>query len=278
MRMLVRTWNLFHGNTVPPGRKAYLREMVDLITADKPDIVCLQEIPAWALGSIGGWSGMQAVTTRTMRAKLGPFPIGSPLGRAFTAPHHGKFRSAFSGQGNVILLPKTAQIRKVKGITLNTNVFCEEQGAKLELSPKMMTWWEQERRVCQVVQYEFADRSRFLVANLHATSCPQNFHLPDAELRRALQFVERAAELEESLIVAGDFNITSAQSESIQTLMTAPPESRWTAVGPQIDHVLLRRAVAESVRVWPDAEREFAGRLLSDHAPVEVEFVPAPKL
>ena len=28
--MIVRTWNLFHGNTNPPGRKAYLREMVEL--------------------------------------------------------------------------------------------------------------------------------------------------------------------------------------------------------------------------------------------------------
>ena len=72
--MLVRTWNLFHGNTVPPGRKAYLREMVELVTADKPDVVCLQEIPAWALGRIGDWSGMQALTARAKRAEARPAP------------------------------------------------------------------------------------------------------------------------------------------------------------------------------------------------------------
>ncbi len=269
--MLVRTWNLFHGNTVPPGRKAHLRTMVELIAVGNPDAVCLQEVPAWALGSLGEWSGMKAVTARARRPTLGPLPIPASLGRALTAPHHGKIRSAFSGQGNAILIPNDAEIRKVKGITLNTNVFCEEQGAKLELSPKMMARWEKERRVCQVVQYELPSRRRLLVANLHATSCPQNYHLPDAELRRATNFIERASEVEESLIVAGDFNITREQSETIQALMAAPPESRWSDSGPQIDHVLLHRAVAESVRVWPDAEREYQGRLLSDHAPVEVQ-------
>ena len=229
--MLIRTWNLFHGNTAPPGRKAYLRKMVELISAGAPDIVCLQELPAWALGSVGDWSGMQAVTTRAKRPHLLGFPIGASLGRALTAPHHGRFRSAFAGQGNAILLPRDAQIRKVKVITLNTNVFCEEQGAKLELSPRMMSWWEKERRVCQVVQYELPGRGRFLVANLHATSCPQNYHLPDVELRRALHFVERQAELEEVLIVAGDFNIVRAQSEAIAELLSREPETRCTEIG-----------------------------------------------
>ena len=123
--MLVRTWNLFHGNTVPPGRKAYLRTMVELISAGAPDIVCLQELPAWALESVGAWSGMQAITARAKRPHLVGFPIGASLGRALTAPNHGRFRSGFAGQGNAILLPKDAQIRKVKVITLNTNVFWE---------------------------------------------------------------------------------------------------------------------------------------------------------
>ena len=51
--MLVRTWNLFHGNTNPPRRGAYLREMVELITTGSPDVVCLQEIPVWALARLG---------------------------------------------------------------------------------------------------------------------------------------------------------------------------------------------------------------------------------
>ena len=270
--MLVRTWNLFHGNTVPPGRRAYLRKMVELVTADRPDLVCLQEVPAWALGSVGAWAGMKAVGVRARRPTLGPFPVAASHGRALTSLHHGVLRSAFAGQGNAILIPSDATIRATKTITLNTNVFCEERGAKLGLSTKAMRRWERERRICHLVQYELPSRRRFLAATLHATNYPSDTRLADAELRRAASFVERGAELEEVLIVAGDFNITREQSKTIEELVTAPPESRWTVSGPQIDHVLLRGARAVSVRVWPDEERKLGRRLLSDHAPVELEI------
>jgi endonuclease/exonuclease/phosphatase family metal-dependent hydrolase len=47
MPLVVRTWNVFHGNTKPPGRRAHLRAMLDLALADDPDILCLQELPVW---------------------------------------------------------------------------------------------------------------------------------------------------------------------------------------------------------------------------------------
>ena len=269
--MLVRTWNLFHGNTSPPGRKAYLREMVELVAADKPDIVCLQEVPVWALDRMGEWSGLQALVSRTKHPKLGFVRIPASSGRALTSPNHGKLRSAFTGQGNVILIPKDATVRTHKTITLNTNPFCEDRGRAFGLTPKQMLWWERERRICHTVQYELPGRQRFLVANIHATNSPDT-RLPDAELRKAVNFVLRGSELEEALIVAGDFNITRDQSVTIQELMTAEREDRWMASGPQIDHILLRRAIATSVRVWPDEERTFDGKLLSDHAPVEVQL------
>lgn len=275
--MLVRTWNLFHGNTVPRGRRAHLREMVELATADKPAIVCFQEVPAWALGRVGAWSGMQAITMRARRPTLGPFPVPAAAGRALTAVHHGLFRSAFAGQGNATLIPADAKVRETKAVTLNTNPFCEEQGRKLGLDPKLMRWWERERRVCQLVKFELPDRRRFLVANLHATSYPKDVRLADAELRRAANFVDRASEIEEVVIMAGDFNITREASATIKRLMEAPQESRWTDSGPQIDHVLVRGAVAKSVRVWPDSERGHKRRLLSDHAPVDVELDLATK-
>src|SRR5262249_28914313 len=56
--MLVRTWNLFHGKPSPPGRRAFLRQMIDLVTRDHPDVVCLQELPVWALPHLESWSGM----------------------------------------------------------------------------------------------------------------------------------------------------------------------------------------------------------------------------
>lgn len=94
--MLVRSWNLFHGNSQPAQRRAFLREMVQLITADEPDVVCLQEIPLWAMGFLARWSGMQRVSAVARRPRL-------PFGRWPTALHHGLFRSAFTGEGDAIL-------------------------------------------------------------------------------------------------------------------------------------------------------------------------------
>ncbi len=140
-----------------------------------------------------------------------------------------------------------------------------------------MVWWERERRVCQVLQYELPSRQRILIANLHATHQPKDLRLADAELRRAVNFVIKCSELEESLVVAGDFNITTDRSELIQELLAAPRESRWNAATTGIDNVLLRRAVATSVRLWTDEERTYKKRILSDHAPLEIVVELRPK-
>jgi endonuclease/exonuclease/phosphatase family metal-dependent hydrolase len=266
--VLVRTWNLHLGNTVPKGRKPHVREMVELITADRPDIVCLQEVPAWAFKQLGEWSGMQVVTGRGKRPKLGPFPIPGGLGKVLAAPNAGKRSKKYAGKGNAILFPNNAVVRSHKTITLNTNPFVEERGVRFGLTNKQMLWWERERRVCQVLQYELPDRQRYLVANLQTTSTG-DLRIPDAELRRAINFVIRCSELEEALIVLGDFNIPRAQSAAIGELMNALPEDRWMTSGPQVDFVLLRRAINTSVRVWPDEERAYDGVLLSNHPPVE---------
>jgi endonuclease/exonuclease/phosphatase family metal-dependent hydrolase len=97
--VLVRTWNLFHGNTHPPQRRAYLREMVQLVTADAPDVVCLQEVPLWAMPLLEQWSSMQRVSVVARRPRI-------PFGRWPTELHHGLFRSAFTGEGDAILAAK----------------------------------------------------------------------------------------------------------------------------------------------------------------------------
>jgi endonuclease/exonuclease/phosphatase family metal-dependent hydrolase len=274
--VIVRTWNLFHGNTYPPGRKAYLREMVELITADRPEIVCLQEIPAWALPRIGAWANMKSVWARARRPKLGPLPLPAAAGRALTAPHHGIARSGFGGQGNVILFPREAAVREDKSITLNTNPFCEERGRLFGLTPKQMVAWEKERRVLHLVQYELPNRQRFLVANLHASTFPDT-RLADAELRRGINFVIRCSQLEETIIVGGDFNVLSEASTTVQELVNAPIESRWRHAGTGIDQFLMRRAIATSTQVWPEERRMLNGKLLSDHAPVEIDVELRPR-
>ena len=49
------------------------------------------------------------------------------------------------------------------------------------------------------------------------------------------QLDQRQSDVEEVVIVAGDFNITREQSQTIAALLGAPPETRWSAAGPQIE-------------------------------------------
>jgi endonuclease/exonuclease/phosphatase family metal-dependent hydrolase len=95
--MLVRTWNLFHGNASPPERRAFLRRMIELVTGDAPDVVCLQELPVWALRHLERWSGMHASSAVARRPLL---PFGA---REVTALHHGLLRSAVTGEADAIL-------------------------------------------------------------------------------------------------------------------------------------------------------------------------------
>jgi endonuclease/exonuclease/phosphatase family metal-dependent hydrolase len=226
--MLVRSWNLFNGNTFPPRRRAYLREMIDLVTSDKPDVVCLQEVPGWALGRLGGWSGMTAIPAWAKRPTLGPMPIPAPLGRALTAPHHGVIRSAFAGQGNEILLAPSLTVR-----ARDSRAFVYGR--------------REEPRVAQRV-----DLDGLVVANVHCSHGERG----KAELESILGLLEDA----DVLVLAGDFNTTPEQSPAIAGFAGALPGS--------IDQVLVRGATA-SARAWPDEDRRYGGRLLSDHAPVE---------
>jgi endonuclease/exonuclease/phosphatase family metal-dependent hydrolase len=130
--------------------------------------------------------------------------------------------------------------------------------------------------VLHLVQYELPSRLRFLVANLHASHL-RDTRLADAELRRGINFVIRCSELEETIIVGGDFNVAPEASTTVQELVTAPIESRWRAAGTGIDQFLMRRAIATSLRVWTAEQRTLNGRVLSDHAPVEIDVELRPK-
>jgi endonuclease/exonuclease/phosphatase family metal-dependent hydrolase len=267
--LLIRTWNLFHGNAKPPERQAFLEQMVRLISTGDPDVACLQELPAWALPHLEEWSGMTAVGAVAQPARFGPLPIGADLGRAITSLNHGLFRSAVAGQANAILLAAGARVLRQDALTLNAPTFRRAQSEWLGLGLIARLAWAKERRVVQAVRARLRDGTAVLVGNLHATSYPADQRLADAELLRAAVFVDAAAEPDDVCILAGDFNVSASRSATLAELA----DGDWGFSGAAqtgIDHVLVRGASVSGVERWPSERRRIEGRLLSDHTPVEV--------
>src|SRR4051794_23147683 len=93
--------------------------MVRLVTADRPGIVLLQELPAWALGRLEDWSGMTAVADVAQPPRFGPVPISAGLGRTLTSIRPGLLRSAFAGQGNAILVGDGLRVVSREVVVLN---------------------------------------------------------------------------------------------------------------------------------------------------------------
>jgi endonuclease/exonuclease/phosphatase family metal-dependent hydrolase len=266
--LLVRTWNIFHGNAFPPERSAFLRAAIELASADGPDLLCLQEVPAWALDRLDDWSGLRAFGVVAAPPRLGPFPSTAEIGRRISSIHNGLLRSEFSGQANAILAARALRPQgEQETIVLNERSFRRAQARWLELDWLTQLAWAKERRVCQAVRFTIPDGRKVLLANLHATAS-RDRRVSDAELFRAATFADALAEPDDVCIVAGDFNITAETSRTLDDLIG--PEWGFSAPGPAVDHILVRGAEPEAARTWPRERRRHHGRLLSDHAPVEV--------
>jgi len=264
----IRTWNVFHGNTKPTQRRAFVREAVELAVADGPDVVCLQELPAWALTRLAAWSGYAASTALAAPPMLGPLPSTAEIGRAVTSFNAGLFRSAFSGQANAILVTPHLRVLEEHECVLNPRSFRRAQTHWLGLGVAARLGWAKERRVCQAVRLAAGDRT-LLVANLHATSYPPDERLADAELLRAFVYVDGLAQPGEPVAVAGDFNIPFERSRTLLEL--TDDDWGFSRADAGIDHVLVRNLNVTSgpTRMAPEL-REINGAALSDHAPVDV--------
>jgi endonuclease/exonuclease/phosphatase family metal-dependent hydrolase len=250
---------MFHGNTVPPGRRRYVEEMIRLVTKDGPDVVCLQEVPPWAFDPIAEWSGMQIYGEIAARPTIGPLPSTVSLGRAITDLNPGLLRSGFEGQANAILVAPDRGILSRHVLTLNPLRFRLREARRLGLSLVELLAWGKERRQCMAVRLE----GGMVVANLHATKA-RNPRIPDAELVRAADWTARLAG-EHPAILAGDFNVDTARSVTIDQL------DGYTKPGPGVDHVVARGASTGPYDRWTPERRRLGQLALSDHAPVEVE-------
>ena len=234
MPLLVRTWNLFHGNAVPPERRGFLEEMIRIVTADGPDVVCLQEVPVWALRRLEDWSGMTTLGAVAARPRL----WSAELGQLITKIDHGLFRSALTGQANAILLTRALRVRQERTLAVSRSG---------------------ERRVCQAVRVDNVG----LVGNVHVTGGD----VADEQFLRAAAFADALAEPGESVILAGDANIVPGRGDTYGEL------EEWGFSRPlagSIDQILVRGAPSTPPEAWSEERRRVGGRLLSDHAPVEL--------
>jgi endonuclease/exonuclease/phosphatase family metal-dependent hydrolase len=241
--------------------------MVRLASEDEPDVLCLQEVPVWALEPLGQWSGMTVYGEVAAPPRLGPFPSTAQLGRRVTDFHHGLFRSAFTGQGNAILIAPTLSGRDYGRLVLNDKWFRRAQAGWLGLDTVSRLAWAKERRICQALRIESADGRTALVANLHATGLPDD-RIPDAEVFRAASYAVGLAHPGEICVLAGDFNVRPERSRTLADLVE--PEWGFSRPSDSIDQVLVRGGQGGKPERWPTKRRHVGGVVLSDHSPVEV--------
>jgi endonuclease/exonuclease/phosphatase family metal-dependent hydrolase len=170
--VLIRSWNVYHGRSHPPGRRGYVEASVRLASADQPDVLCLQELPLWSTPLLGCWSSMQPFPARTRRALL-----GARTGRVLTATHYGLLRSAFTGQANAILAAAGRAAQDIGAIRISAR--------------------SHHPRACQAVRVD----DRIVVANIHASG-----PVAQKEVDRALAWLDSLARPGEPVVLAGDFN------------------------------------------------------------------------
>jgi endonuclease/exonuclease/phosphatase family metal-dependent hydrolase len=192
------------------------------------------------------------------------------VGRAATDLHHGLLRSLLTGQANAVLLGPRLRLRDHRGVVLNPWQFRRREARRLGLGLVSRLAWGRERRVCQVVRAAGEEGKTLVVGNLHATTAADK-RLADAELLRAATFVDGFAAPAEPVVLAGDFNLTTAGSDVLARL--SRPEWGLGGAGQGIDHLLVRGARAGVASTWPEERRRIEGRVLSDHAPVDREIV-----
>jgi endonuclease/exonuclease/phosphatase family metal-dependent hydrolase len=209
--------------------------MVRLVTADAPGVVALQEVPLWAVRRLEHWSGMGCEWAMTMPALAGP------LARWATDADPVRFRSALTGQANVLLVNPHYERRRHRRVVLSEG-----------LSRRDWLLRGRQRRVCQAVEVE-AGGTGIVLANLHASNSPDR-RLAAAEIARAASFLAG----EDRCILCGDFNVRRHAVPGF----TSPVDG--------IDQILVRGlALERGPAPWPEERRRVGGMLLSDHAPVE---------
>src|SRR3954467_11539163 len=147
--MLVLTWNLFHGRSVPDAPREQLADFAARLAGWEWDVALLQEVPPWWAPTLGRASGASARTALTSRNWL------LPVSR-WAARRRPDVIKSWGGGANAILVRNEA--------------IAEHRVRTLRAWP--------ERRVVHGVRLERG----WWVANLHATAHSEPRAQADLEL------------------------------------------------------------------------------------------------
>ena len=189
--------------------------MVRLV-AEGADVVALQEVPAWAIRSLAGWSGMAVAGAVARPGHLGE------VGRRLTERAPDLFRSFLNGQANALLVSRSLP-------------FAERQRIVELERPDVV-----ERRLCQLVRVHAGDRT-ILLANFHATA-----HLRGIA-RAQVARVGTLLDGDEATVVCGDFNVPKTALEGfsepvggidqilVRGLSLEAPPRRWPPVRRRVE-------------------------------------------
>jgi hypothetical protein len=113
-----------------------------------------------------------------------------------------------------------------------------------------------ERRVCQLARASDLG----VVGNFHATGGAA----AEGQGRRAVDFVAGA---DEHAIVAGDANLRPGEGQIYDRLASLGFSAPLAG---SIDQIVVRGRASTPPVAWPADRRRVGGKLLSDHAPVEL--------
>jgi endonuclease/exonuclease/phosphatase family metal-dependent hydrolase len=246
---------------------------VRLASADQPDVLFLQEVPVWGLSKLGEWSGMSAFVAPAARPKIGPLAkykrIGRPVSlRASPNSRTGQLlRLGIVGDANVTLLSTRLRVVDRRVSHLNPTSLRRRHSRACGLGWADRLKWAKERRVCLSLVVELERGDRAVVSNLHTTAYPER--VAELELERAAAMSDELALPDDIQILAGDFNVYADSSKVLSDLTTA---RNFSSAGPSIDHILVRGIASGIPETWSDERRRVDGRLLSDHAPVDLRL------
>ena len=293
--MRVLTWNIFHGQDgarLRPGlgtivgkrpvddgtfihlNRKWVDEMADVIVAQAPTFIALQEVSPQAVDRLAERTGMQAVRG-LMRPLIGPTRL-----RGWLADHNPDLWRTHEGTSNVILASREWTIADAWTIRHNPPLFAFRQGRRLRINARERIHWILEpRRLVGARFTRNTDGAAVTVVSLHCHNSLV-WDVIGAEMQRVMPRIIRRTPEHEPLIMAGDFNAAGAHHPALMAVMRAGlTESTLDQLF--IDHIFQRglQEIAAPTTLTPAVrtlavEHGSAQRsvLLSDHDLVAATF------